>query len=184
MRLGITLLIRRFAATGLLKFNDPGSPPPPEGPPSVTTLPHRQGCGPASGRVPPLGARAFGRGAPRERGRPARMHSRLVPLSFPGMGHPATLAARTAWVRPKQSPGAVAGQAGSRSWARPCQCCAGGTPALPGGLHPMRLPHPRRFIVFCVYSCPFVVRRSPARKSFHPAGGFAAEFRYSLKANE
>ena len=27
----------------------------------------------------------------RERGRPARMHSRYVPLSFPAMGHPATL---------------------------------------------------------------------------------------------
>ena len=35
--------------------------------------------------------------APRERGRPARMHSRWVPLSFPAMWHPATLPAEPAW---------------------------------------------------------------------------------------
>ena len=39
-----------------------------EGPPSVTALPHRRGCGPAGRRLPPLGARAMARGAPRERG--------------------------------------------------------------------------------------------------------------------
>ena len=47
----------------------------------------------------------------RERGRDARMHSRSVPLSFPAMRHPATLPAGTAWARPTQSPGAVAGRA-------------------------------------------------------------------------
>ena len=31
----------------------------------------------------------------------------------------------------------AAGRSGSRRWARLCQCCAGGTPALPGGLPPM-----------------------------------------------
>ena len=36
----------------------------------------------------------MGRGAPRERGRPARMHSRCVPLRFPAMRHPATPPAR------------------------------------------------------------------------------------------
>ena len=49
-----------------------------------------------------------------ERGRPARMLSRCVPLSFPAMRHPATLPAGTAWARPKQSPGAVAGRPGWR----------------------------------------------------------------------
>ena len=32
----------------------------------------------------------MGGGAPRERGRPARMHSRCVPLRFPAIRHPAT----------------------------------------------------------------------------------------------
>ena len=47
----------------------------------------------------------MGGGATRERGRPARMLSRCVPLSFPAMRHPATLPAGTAWARPKQGPG-------------------------------------------------------------------------------
>ena len=41
----------------------------------------------------------MGGGATRERGRPARMHSRSVPLSFPATRHPATLPAGTAWAR-------------------------------------------------------------------------------------
>ena len=53
----------------------------------------------------------MGGGATRERGRPARMLSRCVPLSFPAMRHPATLPAGTARARPKQIPGAVAGRA-------------------------------------------------------------------------
>ena len=36
--------------------------------------------------------------------------------------------------------------------------CAGGTPALPGGLPPMTSSHPRSSICICVHSCPFVVR--------------------------
>ena len=36
--------------------------------------------------------------------------------------------------------------------------CAGGTPALPGGLHPMTSSHQRRSIGLSVYSCSFVVR--------------------------
>ncbi|MCY3759172.1 MAG: hypothetical protein OXG96_15755 [Acidobacteria bacterium] len=35
----------------------------------------------------------------RERGRPARMHSRYLPLSFPAMVHPSTLPAETPWAR-------------------------------------------------------------------------------------
>ena len=49
----------------------------------------------------------MGGGAPRERGRPARMHSRSVPLSFPAMGYPATLPSRTAWASPHFSPGGM-----------------------------------------------------------------------------
>ncbi len=54
----------------------------------------------------------------RERGRPARMHSRCVPLGFPVMRHPASLPAGTAWARPKQSPGVVAGRPGWMKWPR------------------------------------------------------------------
>jgi len=110
-------------------------------------------CGPASRRAPPRGARAMGGCAPRERGRPARMHSRWVPLSFPAMRRPAILPVETAWARSNQSPGSVAGRAGWRKWARSCQCCAGGTPALPGRHHPMTSLHQRRSIGSCVYSC-------------------------------
>ena len=59
----------------------------------------------------------MGGGSTRERGRPARMHSRCVPLSFPAIWRPATLPAGTAWARPKQSPGAVAGRPGWRKLA-------------------------------------------------------------------
>ena len=71
----------------------------------------------------------------RERGRPARMHPHCVLLSFPGMGHPATLPAGTAWAGPKQSPGAVAGRVGWRRWARLCQDVCGRDARAPGGLH-------------------------------------------------
>ncbi len=50
----------------------------------------------------------------RERGRPARMLSLRLPLSFPAMRHPATLPAETAWARPKQSHGAVAVRLGAK----------------------------------------------------------------------
>ena len=46
----------------------------------------------------------MGGGTPRERGRPARMHSRCVPLSFPAIGHRATLPAGTVRAWPKQGP--------------------------------------------------------------------------------
>ena len=42
---------------------------------------------------------------PRERGRPARMLSLRLPLSFPAMLQPTALPAGTAWARPKQSSG-------------------------------------------------------------------------------
>ena len=41
-----------------------------EGPPSVTALPHRQGCGPASRRVPPREAGVMGAGPPGSAGVP------------------------------------------------------------------------------------------------------------------
>ena len=74
----------------------------------------------------------MGGGATRERGRPARMLSRCVPLSFPAMRHPATLPAGTAWARPKQGPGAVAGRAGWRRWPRLCQDLCGRDARAPG----------------------------------------------------
>ena len=45
----------------------------------------------------------------RERGRPARILSLRLPLSFPEMLQPTALPAGTAWARPKQSHGAAAG---------------------------------------------------------------------------
>ena len=42
---------------------------------------------------------------PRERGRPARMLSLRLPLSFPAMLQPTALPAGTAWARPKQEAG-------------------------------------------------------------------------------
>ena len=74
----------------------------------------------------------MGGGATRERGRPARMLSRCVPLSFPAMRHPATLPAGTAWARPKQGPGVVAGRAGWRRWPRLCQEMCGRDARAPG----------------------------------------------------
>ena len=104
-----------------------------EGPRSVTALPNRHGLRPGKPAPAPSRSESIGRRATRERGRPARMRSRSVPLSYPAMRRPATLPAGTPWVRPKQSSGAVAGRAGWRKWPRPCQCCAGRTPVLPGG---------------------------------------------------
>ena len=46
---------------------------------------------------------------PRERGRPARMLSLRLPLSFPAMLQPTALPAGTAWARPKQRQGVAAG---------------------------------------------------------------------------
>ena len=74
----------------------------------------------------------LGGGATRERGRPARMHFRCVPLSFLAMRHPATLPAGTAWAGPKQSPGAVAGRPGWRRWPRLCQDFCGRDARAPG----------------------------------------------------
>ena len=48
----------------------------------------------------------------RERGRLARMHCRCVSLSFPAIRPPATLPAGTPRVRPRQSPGTIAGRVG------------------------------------------------------------------------
>ena len=57
-------------------------------------------------RIPPTSPS----GSPtRERGRPARMLSLRLPLSFPAMLQPTALPAGTAWARPKQRQGAAAG---------------------------------------------------------------------------
>ena len=103
-----------------------------EGPPSETALPHRHGLRPGKPAHAPLRSKSDGRRPTRERGRPARMLSRSVPLSFPAMRHPATLPAGTAWARPKQSPGAVAGRLGWRRWPRLCQDLCGRDARAPG----------------------------------------------------
>ena len=62
-----------------------------EGPPSVTALPHRQGCGPASRRVPPRAARAMGGGPPGSAG----VSPACIPVAYRSVpcntapGHPA-----------------------------------------------------------------------------------------------
>ena len=70
---------------------------------------------------------------PRERGRPARMLSLGLPLSFPAMLQPTALPARTAWARPKQRQGAAAGRTGWRRWQRLCQDLCGRDARAPGG---------------------------------------------------
>ena len=71
--------------------------------------------------------------APRERGRPARMHFRCVPLSFPAMRRPVTLPPGTPWARLKRNRGAVAGRARveERGEAVPVLC--GRDARAPGG---------------------------------------------------
>ena len=79
---------------------------------------------------------------PRERGRPARMLSLRLPLSFPAMLQPTALPAGTAWARPKQAAPLPVDSGGGDG--RSCErICAGGTPALPGGLPPMTGSHQR-----------------------------------------
>ena len=80
----------------------------------------------------PSSSKSDGRMPIRERGRPARMHCRIVPLSFPAMGHPATLPAGTAWARPKQSPGTVASRSRWRRSPRVCQDVCGRDARAPG----------------------------------------------------
>ena len=88
----------------------------------------------------PSRSKSDGRRPPRERGRPARMQSRCVPLSFPAMPQPTPCRRERHGLGPMQSPGAVAGRAGWWRLPRLCQdTCAGGTLALPGGLHPVTL---------------------------------------------
>ena len=69
----------------------------------------------------------------RERGRPARILSLGLSLSFPAMRHPATLPAGIAWARPKQSHGVVAVRSGSRRWVRLYQDLYGRDARAPGG---------------------------------------------------
>ena len=80
-------------------------------------------------RIPPT---APSRRHPRERGRPARMLSLRLPLSFPAMLQPTALPAGTAWARPKQSHGVVAVRSGSRRWVRLYQDLCGRDARAPG----------------------------------------------------
>ncbi len=71
----------------------------------------------------------------RERGRPARMLSRYVPLSFPAMGHLATLPAGKLWAQQKHSPGAT------RERGRPARMHCRRVPlSFPAMWHPATLP--------------------------------------------
>ena len=75
---------------------------------------------------------------PRERGRPARMLSLRLPLSFPAMLQPTALPAGTAWARPKQRQGAAAVRSGARRWAEAIrEDLCGRDARAPGGLSPM-----------------------------------------------
>ena len=80
---------------------------------------------------------------PRERGRPARMLSLRLALSFPAMRQPVALPAGTAWVRPKQNHGSVAGRSGSRRWARLREDLCGRDARAPGGASSHDLVIPR-----------------------------------------
>ena len=115
-------------------------------------LPYRHGLRPGKLAHAPLRSKSGGRRPARERGRPARMLFRCVPLSFPAMRRPATLPAGTAWARPKQCPGPVAGRPGWSRWPRLCQDLCGRDARAPGGLHPVTSSQQRRSIGLRVYS--------------------------------
>ena len=74
---------------------------------------------------------------PRERGRPARILSLCLPLSFPAMRQPTTLPAGTAWDRPKQRHDAVAGRPRSRRWVGLREDLCGRDARAPRGLPPL-----------------------------------------------
>ena len=113
---------------------------------------------------------------PRERGRPARMLSLGLPLSFPAMLQPSALPAGTAWARPKQRQGAAAGRFRWRRWPRLCQAWCGRDARAPrwASSHDLITPRaqncgstlvplvveggPSVFWSIRVHSCPFVVR--------------------------
>ena len=80
---------------------------------------------------------------PRERGRPARMLSLRLPLSFPAILQPTALPAGTAWARPKQRQGAAAGRSGWRRWPKLREDLCGRDARAPGGLPPMTGSHQR-----------------------------------------
>ena len=91
---------------------------------------------------------------PRERGRPARMLSLRLPLSFPAMLQPTALPAGTAC-------GPAEAEAGRRSRLIPsggdgrscARLCAGGTPALPASLHPMTSSHQGHKMAEALWCC-------------------------------
>ena len=84
-------------------------------------------------RPPDTPQRTIGTAHPRERGRPARMLSLRLPLSFPAMLQPTALPAGTAWARPTQSLGALAGRPGWRRWPRLREELCGRDARAPGG---------------------------------------------------
>ena len=68
------------------------------------------------------------------------------------------LPAGTAWARPKQSLGALAGRPGGRRWPRLREELCGRDARAPGGLYSMTSSNQRISIRLRVYSCSFVVR--------------------------
>ena len=80
---------------------------------------------------------------PWERGRPARILSLRLALSFPAMRQPVALPEGTAWARPKQNHGSVAGRSGSRRWARLREDLCGRDARAPGGASSHDLVIPR-----------------------------------------
>ena len=94
----------------------------------------------------------MGGGATRERGRPARMLSRCVLLSFPAMRHPATCRRERHGLGRSRVLAPLPVEPGGGDGRGCAKNCAGGTPALPGGLHPMTSSQQSRSIGLCVYS--------------------------------
>ena len=98
-----------------------------------------QGCGLATRHAPPSGA--MGGGPPGSAGVP--------PASSP-------FAAATDHPAGGNRMGPAESSPGSRRWPGCAKTCAGGTPALPGGLYD--IVNQRRSIPLRVYSCSFMVR--------------------------
>ena len=101
----------------------------------------RQTCPHRTIRRTPPGARA------------SRPHTvPWLPLSFPAMRQPATLPAGTAWPGQSRALEPLPVDPGGGDGRGCARICAGGTPALPGGPHPVTLSRQGRSVRLCVHS--------------------------------
>ena len=121
-----------------------------QGPGSVTVLPRGKGCGPASRRAPPRGARVMGGGTPPGSAGvpPACTAVRCRSVSLRWGSRPPFRRERHE-TGPSRAPVPLPVEPGGEDGRGCARICAGGTPALPGGLHSVTSSQPRRSIGNC-----------------------------------